>query len=316
MTDIAKNTHTIAHAQTNCQKRICDFGVSSIDEDDLLRFSPEILDILLRDRTASFYSKKRKNIIWANNHYQEFGEDYQATCQITANLLKEEMGNLIVPRALKSKKQQKERTKAKAEVFTPSWIIKKQNDALDEDFLGDDLKTYIARTWLEIACGEAPYIANRYEMATGEMIAISKRVGFLDRKLQRINQEIHHKKQWQTLVTKAYQASYGFEWNGDSLLLARANLLFTYRDYYVDQWQSEPKYDDLKKIANIISYNIFQMDGLTKCIPLTQKTEVIVSHQGDLFMDIKPSKKTTYGLRVKIKNWQTQQMIDFMENAR
>lgn len=104
----------------------------------------------MRDRTTSFYAKKKRNIIWANNNYQEFGEKYQANCQITENLITGEMGNLIVPRALKSKEQQKECTKSKAEVFPPSWVVKKQNDALDENFLNDNLITYISRTWLRV----------------------------------------------------------------------------------------------------------------------------------------------------------------------
>lgn len=298
------------------QKHLIDFSIANISENALYQFFPEILDILLRDRTTSFYTKKKRNIVWANNNYQEFGEKYQANCQITENLITGEMGNLIVPRALKSKAQQKERTKSKAEVFTPSWVIQKQNDALDENFLKDDLITYISRAWLEITCGEAPYIANRYEMATGKIIPINEWVGFVDRKLKRINQEIHNKKKWQEFAKKAYQASFGFEWNGDSLLLARENLLFTYRDYYFEKWQSEPEYDDLKQIAQIISYNIFQMDGLTQCIPLTQKKEIIVNQQADLFADVKLQTITIHqGQRVKIKDWKTKKMVDFMEHS-
>lgn len=300
--------------QVKSKKPTYDFSVANISENTLYQFFPEILDILLRDRTTSFYAKKKQNIIWANDNYVEFGGKYGANCQITTNLITGEMGNLIVPRALKSKEKQKERTKSKAEVFTPSWVVKKQNDALDENFLNDDLKTYISRTWLEITCGEAPYMANRYEMATGEIIPINERVGFVDRKLKRINQEIHHKKKWQEFAKKAYQTSFGFEWNGDSLLLARENLLFTYRDYYFEKWQSEPEYDELKQIAQIISYNIFQMDGLTQSIPLTQKSETIVNYQGDLFDDIKPQTIIAHqGQHVKIKDWKTKKMVDFME---
>lgn len=299
---------------TATQQYTIDFSVANLSENDLYQYSSEILDILLRDRTTSFYAKKKINIIWANNNYLEFGEKYGATCQITPNLIIGEMGNLIVPRALKSKEQQKERTKSKAEVFTPSWIVKKQNDALDENFKDDDLKTYIGRTWLEITCGEAPYLANRYEMATGELIELNELAGFLDRKLRRINQEIDNKKKWQEFTKKSYQASFGFEWNGDSLLLARENLLLTYRDYYVDKWGNEPEYELLKQIAEIISYNIFQMDGLTQCIPLTQKRETIFNHQADLFADVKPQTVIIHqGQRVKIKDWKTGKLVNFME---
>lgn len=127
-----------------------------------------ILDILLVDRTTST-SKTKKNIIWANENYIEHGrEAYAATAQIRPELVTGEMGQIIKPRALKSKELQKKRTKSKAEVFTPTWIIKMQNDEIEKNYLNDDLETYIKRTWLEIACGEGPYMATRYDMSTGE----------------------------------------------------------------------------------------------------------------------------------------------------
>lgn len=286
----------------------------NISEYDLFWSHPKILEMLLRDRTTSLYSKKKKNIIWANDNYANYGEKYHETCQLTPNLIISQTGCVIIPRALKSIKKQKERTKSKAEVFTPSWVIKKQNDALEENFLNDDLQTYISRTWLEMTCGEAPYIANRYEMATGIIIALNERAGFLDRKLRRINQEIYNKKKWQIFVKKAYQSCYGFEWNGDSLLLARNNLLLTYRDFYFDKWQCEPTSKELEAIAEIISYNIFQMDGLTYCIPLSQKKEIVINYQLDLFDESKSENMVIIdGLRVKIKDWNTRKMVDFME---
>ena len=85
-----------------------------------------------------------------------------------------------MPRALKAISLQKKRTKTKAEVFTPTWIVKKQNDVVDDDYKSDDLETYTRRKWLEITCGEAPYMATRYDMETGEVIPLVERVGFVD----------------------------------------------------------------------------------------------------------------------------------------
>lgn len=301
-----------------------DFDVANISEHDLHQFLPEILALLLRDRTRSAYSKKRQNIIWANNNYLAHGKKYEATYQITSDLITGKKGSLIVPRALKSKAQQKERTKTKAEVFTPSWVVEKQNNALNENFINDDLETYVSRTWLEITCGEAPYMVNRYEMATGEIIPINDRVGFVDKKLKRINHEIQHQAKWQTLVEKAYQSSYGFEWNGDSLLLARENLLLTYRDYYIEKWQVEPTYLYFKKIAEIISYNVFQMDGLKCILPLSDTDSMSMSkinqyygQQMDLF-DEQLCQKTNLpkiqGKRVKIMDWKQRKMVFFDED--
>lgn len=95
------------------------------------------------------------------------------------------MSQIIVPRALKSRELRKARTKSKAEVFTPTWIIKKQNDIAEQDYIADDLEIYIKCKWLEIACGEAPYMATRYDIETGQIIALTERVGFVDRKLRR-----------------------------------------------------------------------------------------------------------------------------------
>ena len=99
---------------------------------------------------------------------------------------------------------------------------------MEENYTNDTLEKYVSRKWLEITCGEVPYMVSRYEMETGELIPIEERVGFVDRKLKQINKEVSDKAEWQRLVELAYQSSYGFEWSGDSLLLARYNLLYTY----------------------------------------------------------------------------------------
>lgn len=289
---------------------------------------PEIFKILLIDRTMTG-SKKTKNIIWANENYIEYGkEKYSPTSQIKPELVTGKVGEIIKPRAKKSLETQKQRTKEKAEVFTPTWIIKLQVDEVDKNYENDDLETYTKRTWLEIACGEGPYIASRYDMITGQKIEIKDRVGFLDRKLRRINKEVNDKAEWQRLVLDAYKSGYGFEWSGDSLLLARENLLYTYIDYYIEKWQEEPTLGLLEDIAIIISYNIFQMDGLNYTIPLSEKMEKL-DDQVDLFklVDNKEnSNKGVYifnkdeieekwevvpGKRVKIMNWTTMKMEFF-----
>lgn len=281
-------------------------------EDDIRAQMPHILEILLLDRTTST-AKKARNILWANDNYIEFGMDsYAAKAQMRPELITGNRGTLIMPRALKAAELQKQRTKIKAEVFTPTWIVKKQNDAVDADYMADDLETYTRRKWLEITCGEAPYMATRYDMETGEVIPLSGRVGFVDRKLARINAEVTDRAEWQRLAELAYKASYGFEWNGDSLLLARENLLYTYRDYYVEKWGEPPNISLLEEIAKIISYNIFQMDGLTYTIPLSESKEK-VEHRFSLFNleEEKEEWRTIPGKRVRIMNWDTNQMEFF-----
>lgn len=295
------------------------FHVSpDILENTIREQMPSVLDILLIDRTASTPNHK-KNIIWANKNYINYGiKAYAATAEILPELVTGKMGQIIKPRALKTKEMQKERTKSKAEVFTPTWIVEKQNNLVEKNFLDDDLETYVRRTWLEITAGEAPYMTTRYDMETGEIISLDKRVGFVDRKLKRINQEIDDKADWQRLVGESYKASYGFEWNGDSLLLARENLLYTYRDYYFEKWQEEPLLGLFEDIAKIISYNVFQMDGLKSIIPLTEKREKISEVQMSLFNDEEPRKKwrTKTGKLVKVMNWETNKMEFFNRGFR
>lgn len=290
---------------------------TDILENTIREQMPGILDILLLDRTTST-AKTKKNIIWANENYIKYGSKaYAATAQIKPELVTEQMGDIIKPRALKSKEMQKERTKSKAEVFTPIWIVKKQNDEVEKDFLYDDLETYVKRKWLEITCGEAPYMVSRYDMETGEIVPLTERVGFVDRKLKRINAEVDDKAEWQRLVAEAYKSSYGFEWSGDSLLLARENLLYTYRDYYYAKWFEEPLYGLFEDIAEIISYNVFQMDGLKYIIPLTEKREKIDEIQLSLF-DEEPEEQWSIkpGKRVKVMNWETNKMEFFYKGVK
>ncbi|CAH9017136.1 hypothetical protein NURINAE_00310 [Candidatus Nitrosacidococcus sp. I8] len=308
-----KNLGTFKNQEIDAQCRS-----SSILQNTIRSQLPDIVDILLTDRTTST-TKKKKNIIWANENYLQYSKkDYAVTAQIRLELITGPMNQIIIPRALKSRTLQKERTKSKAEIFTPTRIIKKQNDIIEQNYLNDDLETYIKRTWLETACGEAPYMATRYDMETGEIISLTDRVGFMDRKLQRINAEVNDKTQWQQWVEKAYKASYGFEWNGDSLLLARENLLYTYHDYYFAKWHEEPIYDLYKNIAEIISYNVFQMDGLKYIIPLSEKREKITQQQMSFFNDeeLKEQWIIKSGERVKIKNWNTGKMEFFDHNMK
>ena len=63
--------------------------------------------------------------------YKEYDTaSYAATAQMLPELVTGMRGKLIMPRALKAAVMKKERTKTKAEVFTPIWIVKKQNDLL------------------------------------------------------------------------------------------------------------------------------------------------------------------------------------------
>jgi hypothetical protein len=114
----------------------------------------------------------------------------------------------IVPRHLKNLDVQQSRTKEKAEVFTPVEVVKRMNDMFDEEYKGSD-EEYIKRKVLEVTCGEAPYLTTLYDVSSGEEIPINRRVGLLDRKLQRI--KTNDEKEWYRLAELALKSTYGYE---------------------------------------------------------------------------------------------------------
>lgn len=178
----------------------------------------------------------------------------------------------VVPRYSKSTDLQKTRTKEKSEVFTPVEIVKKMNDSFDKDFNGSD-EDYIKRRVLEVTCGEGPFLTTRYHTIDGDSIDVKKRVGLLDRKLQRIKTD--DEKEWYRLSELALKSTYGYEWQEDSLFLARRNVLLTVVESFEDKFGKEPT--EVEKWAEIISYNIFRMDGVTMCFPETESPVKIMN---------------------------------------
>ena len=215
----------------------------------------EILKTLLRDRTTG------ENILWGTDQY---GYDPKSQIQIDQII----SGDVIKPRVMKSEEDQKSRTDSKAEVYTPIEIIRKMNDQVDEKLEGGT-EDYIRRKVLEVTCGEAPYLVSRYDVATGKVIPLEERQGLLDRKMRRINSLSTTKdfETWRVCTVYALQSTYGYEWQGDSLLLARENVLYDVMDWYEDKFDEEMPLTLAEEFADIISFNIFQMDGISMCIP-------------------------------------------------
>lgn len=269
---------------------------ADVQETALAELDKNILLILLKDRSTG------KNILWATDDYKDLGIGFAADDEITLPAITGAHGNLIKPRALKSKEEQGARTRNMAEVFTPLWICNKQNNLADNAWFGrenvfntecgtnwqvtegkiafsgekgaDGWIAYIASKRLEITCGEAPYLASRYDTMTGEIVPLAKRIGLLDRKLRVINERTRNfkdreraKKRWLELATLAVRSTYGFEWAGDNILLARENLLFTVADYYAAKFGDALDMEMLEHFAEIISWNIWQMDGLKAVVP-------------------------------------------------
>ena len=267
-----------------------------IQENEIFELSPQLLNILLKDHTLST-DECQVNIFWATDSYASRGGGYQYDDQITIDSITGDNGKVIVPRAVKSRLEQQQRSREMAEVFTPSWICNKQNNLVDNAWFGregvfntevdnpDGSHSWIVntepvvfpdgKTWreyvnenrLEITCGEAPYLVSRYDTVTGEPIPVERRIGMLDRKLRIVGENTSTSSEWLKAAQSAYQSIYGFEWQGDNLVLAREALLYTFVDYYRAKFGKDPVLKSLQHIANIISWNIWQMDGLKGVIP-------------------------------------------------
>ena len=83
------------------------------------------------------------------------GDTYRPEEPIEISYITGEHGNLIAPRVYKEKEHQANRTKDKAEVFTPGWVVNAQNNLVDNVWFGrsdvfnivsDDQKTMTATT--------------------------------------------------------------------------------------------------------------------------------------------------------------------------
>lgn len=287
------------------------------------------LEVLLQDRTTKI------NIIWATNSYElQLGEDYDDKKQITLGALIGLEPIELQPRILKSLEEQKARTRVKAEVFTPAWICNKMNNYCDEDWFNrkDVFNIETNKSWktnpgkiefskenawtkyidsrrLEITCGEAPFLVSRYDASTGESISIENRIGVLDRKLRVVNENADTKEDWIKWTIRAFQSVYGYEFQGDSLLIGRINLLMTFYEYYKDRWDEEPDVPLLKQIAKIISWNLWQMDGLTGRVPLGDPKEDYEQLSLGLFGEIEDDQPEVEGLKCRIYDWRQNKSI-------
>lgn len=251
-----------------------------------------VLKTLVKDKTTG------QNIILATTARTRRGRILGKTKQITEELLQSIGADLIQPRVAKSLEKQAERTREKAEVFTPSWICNKMNNHCDAEWFGcenmfntedgqswkpttrpikfegeNDWQKYVNSKRLEITCGEAPYIVSRYDTTTAEIIPIKRRIGILDRKLRVVNENTDDESDWLKWTYRAFQSVYGYEFQGDNLLIARINLLITFVDYMQDRWKRVPTESELQKVANIIAWNIWQMDGITGKVPFGKPKE-------------------------------------------
>ena len=293
-----------------------------------------VLDTLLKDKSTG------KNIIWATDPPEELQtvmyEPVTDRSQITTQQLGLTHYEVVLPRMMKQTDTQQQRTRKKGEVFSPAWVCNKMNNALDADWfrgLGAEESAgqftvelpqgwqtvetpvqfpvckgrtpawvqYVQSRRLEVTCGEAPFLASRYDAATGEMIPVARRIGILDRKLRVVSENAATEDEWRKYATHAVQSTYGYEYQGDNLLLARVNLLLTYAEHLQARWQRKPTEEELQAIANIISWNLWQMDGLHLSVPGGKPQPE--AEQLDLFSMFGAAEEQPPTVSCKVKNW-------------
>ena len=295
--------------------------------------SLDLLKILLKDKTTGTYIK------WCTDNYLALGEGFFAEQEMQPDLVIGRNTHLIQPRVAKSAKEQAQRTRDKAEVFTPAWIVNAQNNLIDEEWFGKTGifgtnegttvkatdKTVLfpeGKTWqqyvdlkrLEVCCGEAPYLVNRYDTVTGEFIPIKNRIGLLDRKLRVINENVDNETEWEKWVIRAYQSIYGYDYQGDNVLLARENLLYTYWDNMEFKFGKEPSLLQQKRIANIVAWNIWQMDGISMTVPFSVKSSECKQMSIFDFIPDEPERIEQDGaeeIPCRVFDWRANESIEF-----
>lgn len=249
-----------------------------------------------------------RSIRWCTDSYESDGKGFRFSDSITHAALQK---GVVKPRVEKSQAEQKARVKAKAEVFTPMWVCNLQNNLIDDHMVGEGLFNNITedqKVWiptasplvfpnpqkfswvnylidrrLEMAAGEAPYLMSPYDATTGSYFPVKdeagryQRIGLLDRKFRVVNENATTFSQWKNLAAVAVATTYGYEWQGDNLLLARLNMLNTYFDY-LQVFLGEKGLPRLSKgalaelaveVSEDVSWQLWQMDGLKQVIPNT-----------------------------------------------
>ena len=306
----------------------------------LFKNNSDLAKELLIDKTT------KKGIIWATDMYAKYGKGFAFSDSISTDIYVLNRNLFLKARSKKSKMDKMLRSKNNAEVFTPSWICNVQNNLVDNSWFGysnvfneeieggwitnsnkiafPDNKNwidYLSDARLEIACGEAPYIVSRYDSVSGEEIPLEKRIGIMDRKFRILRENCTNDEEWIDYSLIILKSIYGYEYQGDNLIIARENVFFGYLDYYYEKFGKLPKDEFMNKILEIISWNFWQMDGLKYVIPNSctnrrlEKYTLFDGVQVEEYLCPGCQKDLIYkhnGIYSKVKDWDTHKSIKFI----
>lgn len=249
-----------------------------------------LVELLITDKSTG------ERLRWATDIYSQLGSGYGEDDYLTPGCVTGSGKMLVRSRVEKTADEQTARTRNQAEVFTPSWVCNEQNNLVDSSWFGheapfnsptdcgwetklDPIEFGKGRTWkgyidkrvLEVSCGEAPYLVSRYDATTGSIFRPYDRIGLLDRKLRIVDENADDDDEWAAWALRAFQATYGYDLQGDNVLLARENLLATFDDHAAERHGYGLMGKLRARVANVISWNIFQMDALTMTVPFSSR---------------------------------------------
>ena len=273
-----------------------------VDERVLGERDERTLRLLLADKTTGHWLR------WATDAYANLGPEYAPESEMDPALVSGSGFGVIRPRVTKSEEEQRRRTREKAEVFTPAWVCNAQNNQVDTAWFGRDpgfniegersweatanpvrfdeghtWQAYVDKRVLEITCGEAPYITSRYDATTGEAIPFCNRVGLLDRKLRVVCENATEPSEWTKWARRAVESTYAYDFQGDNVLIARENVLAAVEDAYCHRFGEQLPVNEARKLANVIAWNVWQMDGYTYTVPFEKRPATV--QQLSLFGD-------------------------------
>lgn len=280
--------------------------------------SKGLLAKLLEDKTT------KGSIVWGTDEYTSLGEAFAADAPIRTELY-----GVIKTRVRKAVEQQTSRVKKHGEVFTPRWITDLMNDHIDEvwfgykdafkaervDFKKKSWKRYVDSRRVEIACGEAPFLMTRYDVSTGVMIPVPARSGILDRKLRVVTENTKDIQEWLEWALRSVQATYGYEFQGDNLLISRVNMLMTVEEFFEHHWQQNLSQEFKESLARVIAWNLWQMDGMTGMTPYFQPHPAADYLQNDLFSGeyVDPTEKNSIEQHIcKTYDWRRDNSKEFI----
>ena len=117
---------------------------------------------------------------------------------------------------------------------------------------------------------------------------------------------------WMHWALLALGSVFGYEWQGDNLLLAREALLATFSEYYEQKFGTNPDASTLRRAADIVSWNVWQMDGLKAVVPGSCREVKTVSASlfGNTEVKVEPCPGCAKddvllhnGLRCRLRRW-------------